>query len=58
MVLYAKTVSLLIQCCRVGDDAIGTCKKGVDFMENRAEWHHKVPSDEQFQEALKQIGAK
>jgi transketolase len=32
--------------------------KGVDFMENRAEWHHKVPSDEQFQEALKQIGAK
>ena len=32
--------------------------KGVDFMENRAEWHHKVPSDEQFAAALLQIGVK
>jgi len=41
--------------CIIADTTKG---KGVDFMENRAEWHHKVPSDEQFQEALKQIGAK
>ena len=30
--------------------------KGVDFMENKAEWHHKVPSAEQYAEALTQLG--
>jgi len=30
--------------------------KGVDFMENKAEWHHKVPSAEQYTEALAQLG--
>ena len=30
--------------------------KGVDFMEGKAEWHHKVPSAEQYEAALLQIG--
>ena len=30
--------------------------KGVSFMENRAEWHHKVPSREQLASALKELG--
>jgi len=29
--------------------------KGVSFMENRVEWHHKVPSDEQVADALKEL---
>jgi transketolase len=29
--------------------------KGVSFMEDRVEWHHKVPSDEQVQAALKEL---
>lgn len=30
--------------------------KGVSFMENRAEWHHKVPSREQLARALEELG--
>jgi len=30
--------------------------KGVDYMEGKAEWHHKVPSAEQYEAALLQIG--
>ena len=30
--------------------------KGVSFMENRAEWHHKVPSREQLASALRELG--
>jgi transketolase len=30
--------------------------KGVSFMENRAEWHHKVPSREQLAAALTELG--
>lgn len=30
--------------------------KGVDFMEGKAEWHHKVPSAEQYEAALLQVG--
>jgi transketolase len=30
--------------------------KGVDFMEGKSEWHHKVPSAEQYAEALAQLG--
>ncbi|HLL65817.1 MAG TPA: transketolase [Micromonosporaceae bacterium] len=29
--------------------------KGVSFMEDRVEWHHKVPSEEQFQAALLEL---
>jgi transketolase len=29
--------------------------KGVSFIENRAEWHHKVPSPEQVQIALEEL---
>jgi transketolase len=29
--------------------------KGVDFMEGKAEWHHKVPSAEQYESALEQV---
>lgn len=29
--------------------------KGVSFMENGVEWHHKVPSAEQYQAALKEL---
>jgi len=29
--------------------------KGVSFMENNPEWHHKAPTDEQMQEIFKEI---
>lgn len=32
--------------------------KGVTFMENRAEWHHKVPSPEQVAAALEELAGK
>lgn len=28
---------------------------GVSFMENQASWHHKVPTDEQFAQAIKEL---
>ena len=31
--------------------------KGVSFMENRVEWHHKVPSAEQYETAKTELGA-
>ena len=31
--------------------------KGVSFMENRAEWHHKVPSGEQFEQGMEELRA-
>lgn len=31
--------------------------KGVSFMEDRVEWHHKVPSAEQLTQALAELGA-
>jgi len=31
--------------------------KGVSFMEDRVEWHHKVPSDEQVELALQELSA-
>jgi transketolase len=31
--------------------------KGVSFMEDRAEWHHKVPSAEQVEVALRELAA-
>ena len=31
--------------------------KGVSFMEDRVEWHHKVPSDEQVRAALEELSA-
>jgi transketolase len=30
--------------------------KGVSFMENEKKWHHGVPSDEQYEMALKELG--
>lgn len=29
--------------------------KGVSFIENRADWHHKVPSQEQLQQAMEEL---
>ncbi len=29
--------------------------KGVSFMEDRVEWHHKVPTPEQVEQALKEL---
>jgi len=29
--------------------------KGVSFIEDRVEWHHKVPSAEQVELALKEL---
>jgi transketolase len=29
--------------------------KGVSFIEDRVEWHHKVPNDEQVQAALEEL---
>ena len=31
--------------------------KGVGFMENDPSWHHRVPDDEQYEQAQKQLGA-
>jgi transketolase len=31
--------------------------KGVSFMEDRVEWHGKVPTDEQFQQAMSELEA-
>jgi transketolase len=31
--------------------------KGVSFMEDRVEWHHKVPSDDQVRAALEELSA-
>ncbi len=31
--------------------------KGVSFMEDRVEWHHKVPTDEQVRAALEELSA-
>ncbi|MDR2977319.1 MAG: transketolase [Streptococcaceae bacterium] len=35
--------------------ALTTKGKGVSFMENQAAWHHKVPSDEEYLQALKEL---
>jgi transketolase len=32
--------------------------RGISFMENKANWHHKVPSQEQLQQALEELNAK
>ena len=32
--------------------------KGLPFAENRAEWHHKVPTEEQLKEAYVALGVK
>jgi len=29
--------------------------KGVSFIENRAEWHHKIPNNEEFLEMVKEL---
>ena len=29
--------------------------KGVSFIENRAEWHHKVPDDQMLQQAIREL---
>jgi transketolase len=29
--------------------------KGVSFMENRVEWHHRVPSDQELADALAEL---
>lgn len=29
--------------------------KGVSFMENKAKWHHGVPNDEQFAQAMREL---
>jgi len=31
--------------------------KGVSFMEDRAQWHHKVPSAEQVDIAIQELSA-
>ena len=35
--------------------ALTTNGQGVSFMENRVEWHHKVPSSDQIEQALKEL---
>ena len=30
--------------------------KGIDFMENKVEWHYKSPNQNQLTEALNQVG--
>ena len=31
--------------------------KGVSFMENKTEWHGKAPSEEEYKQAIKELGA-
>ena len=31
--------------------------KGISFIENKAEWHHKVPTEEQLKTAIKELEA-
>ena len=31
--------------------------KGVSFMENQVKWHHGVPSDEQYEQAIAELGS-
>ena len=38
--------------------AITTKGKGVSFMEDKAEWHGKAPSDEQYKIAMKELDGK
>jgi transketolase len=40
--------------CIIADTIKG---KGVSFMQDRVEWHHKVPSPEQVQQALAELAA-
>jgi transketolase len=30
--------------------------KGVSFIENRAEWHHHIPTDAELAAALRELG--
>ena len=30
--------------------------RGISFMEGQAEWHHKVPTEEQYRRALRELG--
>ncbi len=30
--------------------------KGISFMEDRLEWHYKSPNDDQFQQAMGELG--
>lgn len=32
--------------------------KGVSFMENKLEWHYKAPNEEQFRQAIEELGKK
>ena len=32
--------------------------KGISFMENQAAWHHKVPTEEQYQQAMEELQQK
>ena len=38
--------------------AYTTKGKGVSYMENEAGWHHKVPTDEQMKQAVKELSGK
>jgi transketolase len=29
--------------------------KGISFIENQANWHHKVPSEEQYLQAIREL---
>ena len=35
--------------------AITTKGKGVSFMEDKAEWHGKAPSEEQYNQAIEEL---
>lgn len=39
--------------CVILADTVKGC--GVSFMENRAGWHHRVPSDEEYQQAAEEL---
>lgn len=38
-------------------EAITVKGKGVSFMENKAKWHHGVPSDDEYKQAMEELSA-
>jgi len=51
-VLDSKAVTPNQPKCIVANTQKG---RGISFMQDRAEWHHKVPNQEQFEQALQEL---
>ena len=55
-ILSGLSVPLIMQTCHPHLLVAHTTKgKGVSFMEGVAKWHHGVPSNEQYEQAIQEI---